>query len=1096
MPARIFLSPVKKQDRTLPTPPEGRWHSQADFLVKYSSDILIEGKVDDRQFVHSVPTVFARPIQFSQALEDSSHPAHASLTGQWRGLLAVFALQRWLAISLDLRIFDLAALFEPRQVIVGEGGGADFPFLSVLQSQLPPPEEEWQRWWLVYCRGELLGATSPRSILYTPAEYNCPSIIPWRRNGKLIDPIAYYDPDRKRKPARELALLATWVDRVREHESERWGVAEKPHLDNAMAMVKRELDAWRQDLMPYREEMVGRLSLEQAEPLVREEPYRHFFRPVDIRDQQAPSDLLLRTNSAESVLALSRTALKPTKRVYGPVLVEQLDLSGMKGPTGVAKWRTPAGLEIPHSYLIAEEAFFPPKLAEVELSDQAYTPGVTEFALPLTPLFFHYFSLEALLEGRFLTEFVATDKRVTVRLRLPLSGDEDLFVERHYDRETEVFSIEGGIPGFSIWPDFVDEAWRHNFALMAAPSKINLVVAPITCKGDVLPACASDGTEDALRIWASESPVVGFSLALRDGVTGKTTDAGVILRNSLPKPQQRSTQWTVAVDFGTSSTHLMARDGEHAGERALALRSRKVLLSNASSANSLAVERDIYPAYDVTPPFPTLLAHSSATLVKGNESGLVREGEFLPYFRLDISKLESMIKDLKWPVRGASQAEIPLRAYLTAVVRAVVCEARAAGARSLDFQWSYPLALPADVQRWLTLFWGGISRFFSIEGELAVTAGAGTSESEALCRHLSEFSALPIHADSLSIAIDIGGGSSDIGFWSARRLLDQISLKLAGNDILVPLAAHPGFLPGLSSICAPGDDPEETVRLMTRNPDSLAAMINTLLVQAIGSDGKRFTGGDPRLHPMPQALVTRLQAAESPWSEARSLIYLFVTGLSFYAGLHARTIFGERVNKGTVTLVFGGRGSALLTWLERGDPIRDLIRSAFLEGLTLERDQFRGTAVDVFSPANWYEPSNPLKGEVVRGLLRAKLGGEMPVRPSKVLIGEKSWWLNNPSEPLSWDTEVDDIQLGKLNPPPNLDSGHAAHFLARVVPLYALNLGLDEQGLGRLRLDTARVVDFLRKTLADGQKVLQPVFAAELKVLMDNYVALATGDQG
>jgi hypothetical protein len=1035
MSARIFLSPLKKQDRTLPIPPEGRWHSQPDFLVKYASDVLVEGKIEDRQLVHSVPTVFARPIQFFRALEDDAHPAHASVTGQWRGLLAVFALQRWLDLSLDVHLFDLKALLASRPGVGNDGGGADLPLLRILQSQLPRPEEEWGKWWLVHCRGDLLGATSPWSILYTPAEYHCPAIIPWQRSGTLIDPITYYDPERRRKPSRELALLGSWVERVREQETERWGVAERTHLEGAMAMVKRELDAWRRDLAPYRDEEVSTVGLTSIEPLVREEPYRHFLQPLDVqRDDRVPSDLLLETSSGASILALSRTGLRPTQRVYGPVLIEQLDLAAMRGPTGGENWRTPAGREIPYPYLIAEEAFFPPKLAEIELSKQAYTPGVTGFALPLTPLFFRHFSLNALLHEGFMTEFAATEKKVTVRLRLPLSGDEDLFVEHHYDRETDIFRVEGTMPGFGIWPDFVDEKWHHNFALMAADRRTNLIVAPITLSGAVLPACTSDGKEEALRIWASEEPVVGFALTARNGANGRATDAGVILRSSLPRPQPRgAARWTVAVDFGTSSTHLMVREGEHAGEKALELKPRKVLLTKATSANAASVEGDIYPAYGVVPPFPTFLARSSATLIKGNERGLVREGEFLPYFRLDVSKLGSMIKDLKWPAKGASQGDIPLRAYLTSLVRGVAGEARAAGAQALDFQWSYPLALPADVHRGLALFWSGVSKVFSVTEELEVNAGTGISESEALCRHLSEFNTLPLHADSLSIAIDVGGGSSDIAFWSAKQLLDQISFKLAGNDILVPLATLPGFLPGLSTVCDPNGDSQETVKLMTEVPDSLATMINALLVQAIGLDGKPFTGGDPRQHPMPHALVTRLKAAETPWSEARSLIYLFVTGLSFYTGLHARKLFGERVGKGAIVLVFGGRGSALLTWLERGERIRNLIRSAFLEGLTLEYEQFRGTAVEVFSPANWYDPSNPLKGEVVRGLLRAKLGDEAPARPTKVLIGEKGWWVKS-SDPLAWDTEIDDTELGKLNPPPNLDSGYAAHFLTSVVP--------------------------------------------------------------
>src|ERR1700704_1248851 len=139
MPGKIFLSPLKKE-RSLPTPPPGRWHSQSDFLSKYSSDIPVEGNFDDPLLVHSVPTVFARPIQFYQAMENEAHPAHSSVIGQWRGLLAIAALQKWLNAALTVQKFSLPDALQGRSPGGDSRGGADLPFLSILLSQLPKPE--------------------------------------------------------------------------------------------------------------------------------------------------------------------------------------------------------------------------------------------------------------------------------------------------------------------------------------------------------------------------------------------------------------------------------------------------------------------------------------------------------------------------------------------------------------------------------------------------------------------------------------------------------------------------------------------------------------------------------------------------------------------------------------------------------------------------------------------------------------------------------------------------------------------------------------------------------------------------------------------
>ncbi len=106
------------------------------------------------------------------------------------------------------------------------------------------------------------------------------------------------------------------------------------------------------------------------------------------------------------------------------------------------------------------------------------------------------------------------------------------------------------------------------------------------------------------------------------------------------------------------------------------------------------------------------------------------------------------------------------------------------------------------------------------------------------------------------------------------------------------------------------------------------------------------------------------------------------------------------------------------------------------------------------------------------------------------LVGEIGW-RDQAGEPLAWDAEIGAAQIETLKPPPNHDSGYIAHFLSRVVPKHADNLGLDVAGLRSLRLDSAKVQNQLRQGVAEDQEVLQPVFAVELKVLMEDYLRKA-----
>lgn len=1070
MPGKIFLSPLRK-DRTLPSPPPGRWHSQPDFLSKYSADIPVEGRFDDRFIVHSVPTVFARPIQFYQALENDLHPAHASVVGQWRGLLAIIALQRWLNVTIDVRKFSLADALP--------GAGADRPLLSVLQSQLPKPESEWRQWWLLYCERELVGATSPWSLVYTPAEYHCPEVVPWQKDDRLIDPMDYFDPSRRGR-SQELALLGAWVDQILKGERDLWGVADRTHLGSYQRTLVRVLRSWRADLKRYETDGLSRRPLVEDTGVIREDPYRHFLKPLDIQGVQTSSDLLLENDSGEPVLVFSKAGLDPRKRVYGPVLGGEIDVDSLPGVVGVENWRTPAGRIIPWPYLIAEEAFFPPKLAEIPLSDAAFSVGARGFALPLTPLFFRYFSLETLIKKGMLLEVAADETRVTARLKLPLIGGDYMVVERSYNKKTDV--VQTIVPALAFWPDFAEPDWRHNLAFLSGVTVTDLSAAPILDGGETMRASAVDGSEATFRIWGSSRPLLGFALRYREGAS-EPRDAGVVVRRSLPRAQARKgVPWTVAVDFGTSSTNLMVKEG---GElRPLVLERRTIVLTEATSGYQSEVSRKVYPAEDVMPPFPTLLFRNDGTLVENDGAIPQQQDLYTPRFILAPADLLyggvfQPVKNLKWAGQGDS--ETPLREYLTALVRAVACEARAAGVPTLTFEWSFPLSLPSRTRNSMTAFWQTTAGSFSTDEGLQVKANRGVSESEAVCRHVAPL--LQARSSALSIAVDIGGGSTDIGFWTAGRLLGQVSLKLAGNDVLVPLLDVPGFLQGLVSICDPSTSLDNlSPDLVKPNPPVL---LNMWLAQAIDARGQRFKG-DPRQHPVPVALATRFQTGEPPWAVARTLIYLFTVGTTFFIGLHARK-WMEKIEIKAANLRFGGRGAALLTWLARDEDLGDLLKAAFAEGLTLDHEDFRGVQAEIFAPGNWFDPRSPLKGEVVQGLLAPPLSGEKPERPATTIVGEIGW-RDKADQPLEWDAEIGAAEIETLKPPPNHDSGYMAHFLSRVVPKHADDLGLDLPALRSLRLDSAKVQNQLRQGVAEDQEVLQPVFAVELKVLMEEYL--------
>src|ERR1039458_2335420 len=85
-------------------------------------------------------------------------------------------------------------------------------------------------------------------------------------------------------------------------------------------------------------------------------------------------------------------------------------------------------------------------------------------------------------------------------------------------------------------------------------------------------------------------------------------------------------------------------------------------------------------------------------------------------------------------------------------------------------------------------FWGKFTDSFCDKSVLDIRASKGIAKSDAVCRYLaySKPPIIPVSTDSLCITVGVGGGSTDAGFWTRDRLIDQISVGLAGENILDP----------------------------------------------------------------------------------------------------------------------------------------------------------------------------------------------------------------------------------------------------------------------------------------------------------------------
>lgn len=1095
MPSRHYLNALRSGTGTLPAPKPGIWDTHEDFLKSYADSVDIQGQFSVADVTHNIPSVFQRPIQFQFAMSNPKNPLHDALVGEWRGLMAVLALGEWLDLQIDMQEFNVPDYDEEETSWVGNETCGDLHFRAMLRNQRPlrpakgsTPEKpkkrlsDWEKWWVIRCNGALLGATSPWTVLYTASHYVTPPAVPWQKDGLLIDPILHYDPKGSGQGSVELSMLHAWVSLLLDAKENWMFPQELGAYENLLSVILKD---WKKSLDRYKR---SDMKLELSDSKIAEAPFSTLFRsPIGLQREDSDlyenSDLYLDTNQGRVLVLYDE--MTPKVRIHRGVFADRVNLSSMKAEG--QSFRTTDGVVIHQAYIIPKRLFFPPRLIRMALSSDAFRSS--NFSTPLQPSFFRYFDHDG-LKGLEITE---SNGAPTASLKLRLHNGKDVTIRRSYTKE-EVEDLKNEpLPAMALWPKEYDTAWRESFAAYATDANNPTPVSakPLMADGSVAKdeAIRNKG-QKPVRLWHLETPAIGFALRLQPdaGSRDDAQDAGLVLRHSMDHvvSSRPGRMWRVGVDFGTSSTTVMVEDGD-GRMRELPFDGHLLNLIDASRTHEseIEIERNLYPREPITPPFRTLLYKSeeTATLFGKSSPFTMRFGSDI---RTDV--INKPIEDLKWGM-PERQGTSPLNAYLEALTRYITWEARSKGVSELKFFWSYPTSLPKGAQTVMQDFWSTL-RGGSWHPEMQIDVlDRGMSESEASCRAITEDTGR-IRSKVLSITVDIGGGSTDIAFWSDRKLLDQVSFKVAGNDMLDRTYLTVDTLQEFYRICTGQEIPSSELKALIGRPE--------IYVNGALSDAKGNESGDPSKHPICDYIRRSGKAGGAPWVSFRSMIYLFFTGICYYMGVQARS-FGNVEPQ--IDVFFGGRGSAMLTWLtSRKDEVSDALEKALLLGLSRPSDDGvanvfpQGTrTVQFFGQAISHDVKLPrLKTEVAKGLL---VMDHLKLSPSPfkgALAGEVDWRKGSAENAakVKWNERLGPEQLSEVQPPVDFSSTMIGHFLSEVIQEDMESLerfNLDADLLRTLAVDRADVVNLIQISRDAGENLSQPIFAFELKALMHKY---------
>jgi hypothetical protein len=204
-----------RRERRLVLPPLGDKHGLEEersshpypILATIAAGLRVENDGADAGELVSIPDVWAQVEVFRAALFDERHPLHARAEGQWRGLLAFFALRysRGFEVSIDcLRFGRLTGNGTDRESERRNDRGV-MAILGKVRPKVALPGHDWSEIGLIRVGGNVVGLVVPTTIV-CPARRPPAALVerlPWIAHDRIVDPLTVPD-----LSGEEIALLA------------------------------------------------------------------------------------------------------------------------------------------------------------------------------------------------------------------------------------------------------------------------------------------------------------------------------------------------------------------------------------------------------------------------------------------------------------------------------------------------------------------------------------------------------------------------------------------------------------------------------------------------------------------------------------------------------------------------------------------------------------------------------------------------------------------------------------------------------------------------------------------------------------------------
>jgi hypothetical protein len=470
MPLTYALPALDRAGRMDDPDRAGRWETPSDLggladSLKIGADRARLGEVK------SIPDVWAQVQVFQQALIDPRHPTHHAAVAEWRGLLALIALQPEFSTAYEL---DLAALdlknaegqgqrfrrvlrdLRPLRSLHGEGGWEQIAVLLLRERRQGAAR---------FAAGKAtpIGLLSPQVLVCAGKgadHLSCPG-VPWMTDGLI-------DPTEAKLSDRHMQILAEYCHDLIAALGEM-----APELDHGaysalVALLSQFQDDCADKVKDGAALKAASVNLKWPAPLFQILEKTH---TLDVSSLRGATDCALALRGPVNDLSI-KTLFEKGVILVDPNLAATLgkpaEAISVWGRHSLAQAANPATYaeivaeaEAEGWLVVRPDDFFTKELVRFDEATDipAHAQSFKSALLPLSPLALLLMEPSALAEAAELSQRAGES---VVRLKLPLGGRTRAahVLEKRYPGRGET---EERPEDLAIWPNFSDPSWKWNF---------------------------------------------------------------------------------------------------------------------------------------------------------------------------------------------------------------------------------------------------------------------------------------------------------------------------------------------------------------------------------------------------------------------------------------------------------------------------------------------------------------------------------------------------------------------------------------------------------------------------------------------------------